>query len=77
MLLQTLVMTLSALAQTLLRVIFLDETSLTFAEIGLTLRLCELFVSSNVVIAFALLSTTCFIRLLASVNSVVFMLFFS
>lgn len=76
MLLQTLVMALSALAQALLQVIFVDETSPTCAEISLTLCLCELLVSSNVVIAFTLLSITCFRRLLASVDSVVFMVFF-
>lgn len=58
MLLQTLVMALSALAQILPRVIFLEKTCPTFAEISLTLCLCELLGSSNAVIAVTLLSTS-------------------
>jgi len=65
-----LVMALSTFAQILPRVIFLDEILALFAGISLTPSLCEVLVSSDVVIAFTLLSTAWFRRLLASVDSV-------
>lgn len=69
-------MALSTLTQMLPRVIFLDGISTPLAGISLILRLCQVLVSSDVVIAFTLLSTTCFIRLLASVDSVGWVFYF-
>lgn len=63
-------MALSTLSQILPRVIYLNEISAPLTGISLTLCLYKVLVPSDVVTAFTLLSTICFRRLLASVDSV-------